>query len=219
VNEWSDPPQAFTAEHVSRLTGLSDRQLRYWDGRGLFSPSYADAIRRRPYSRIYSFRDIVGLRTIALLLKQYRVPFSEVEAVGAWLSERYETPWASLRFFVADRKVLFEDPQTGIRFRARPPHQAALPIELRSIEHEMKEAARKLRERRAEDVGKIGRHRYIVHNADVLAGTRIPTAAIWEYHEAGYDTVEILRQYPTLTAADIGVAIEHEMKRHARKAG
>jgi DNA-binding transcriptional MerR regulator len=219
MSDWSEPPRAFTSGHVSALTGLSDRQLRDWDNRGLFQPAYAEDDRRRPYSRVYSFRDVVGLRTIALLRKQYRVPYKEVEAVGRWLSERYATPWASLRFFVADRKILFEEPESGLRYHARPPHQAALAIELRSIEHEMKEAAKKLRIRKAADVGKIGRHRYVAHNADVLAGTRIPTAAIWDFHQAGYDTAGILSQYPTLSDADIEAAIEHESKQHVKKAG
>lgn len=219
MSDWAEPPQAFTSGHVSALTGLSDRQLRDWDGRGLFQPAYADDNRRRPYSRVYSFWDVVGLRTIAVLRKQYHVPYKEVEAVGKWLSARYSTPWSSLRFFVADRKILFDEPESGLRYHARPPHQAALPIELRSIEHEMKEAAKQLRLRRTADVDKIGRHRYVAHNADVLAGTRIPTAAIWDFHQAGYDSAGILSQYPTLSEADVEAAIEHGSRQHAKKAG
>ena len=219
MTAWTEPPQAFTAAHASRLTGLSDRQLRYWDSRGIFRPAYADEDRRRPYSRIYSFRDIVGLRTIALLLKQYRVPLPEVEAVGEWLSKRYEAPWASLRFFVVDRRALFEEPETGSRYQARPPHQIPLLIDIGPIEHDMREAARALRNRRPEDIGKVMRHRYVAHNADVLAGTRIPTHAIWEFYEAGYDRDAILAQYPTLTTSDVDAAIEHEAARRAKKAG
>ncbi|MGI8913555.1 MAG: MerR family transcriptional regulator [Chloroflexota bacterium] len=219
MSDWSKPPQAFTSGHVSTITGLSDRQLRYWDTRGLFRPAYADGNRRRPYSRVYSFRDVVGLRTIALLLKQHHVPLKEVAAVGQWLSARFAMPWGSLRFFVANRKILFEEPESDLGYDARPQHQAAIPIELRSIELEMKEAARNLRERKPGDVGKIGRHRYVAHNADVLAGTRIPTAAIWEFHQAGYDTPSILSQYPTLSEADVDAAVEHELQQHGKKAG
>ena len=32
---------AFSEEHVSRLTGLSKTQLRYWDQTGFFTPSYS----------------------------------------------------------------------------------------------------------------------------------------------------------------------------------
>jgi hypothetical protein len=33
---------AFTADHVARLTGLSNRQLRYWDDTGFFAPALLD---------------------------------------------------------------------------------------------------------------------------------------------------------------------------------
>lgn len=38
---------AFTADQVSRLTGLSERRLRYWDKTGFFNPEYG-VWRRRP---------------------------------------------------------------------------------------------------------------------------------------------------------------------------
>jgi uncharacterized protein (DUF433 family) len=34
-----------------------------------------------------------------------------------------------------------------------------------------------------------------------LDGTRIPTEAIWDFHDAGADTDEVLRAYPRLTRA------------------
>lgn len=51
--------ETFCEEITSRLTGVSVRQLRYWDGDGFFSPGLAYADRSAPYSRLYSFRDIV----------------------------------------------------------------------------------------------------------------------------------------------------------------
>jgi len=59
---------AFSQRQVGRLTGLAERQLRYWDDTGLVSPQYATENRRRPYSRVYSYRDVVGLSALALLL-------------------------------------------------------------------------------------------------------------------------------------------------------
>lgn len=76
---------AFTSEHVCRITGLSAGQLRYWDKTEFFSPPLVDHHSRRNFGRIYSFRDVVGLRTIAVLRK--RVPLSEVRKVGGWLAE------------------------------------------------------------------------------------------------------------------------------------
>ena len=53
---------AFTAHHVQRLTGLSARQLGYWDRTGFFSPQHISLTRSHPFGRIYSFRDVVGDR-------------------------------------------------------------------------------------------------------------------------------------------------------------
>ncbi len=72
-------PWAFSAAHVERLTGLSPAQLRSWDEAGFFKPEMACEDRRRPYSRVYSFRDVVGLRTIGILMRDYKIPLRELK--------------------------------------------------------------------------------------------------------------------------------------------
>jgi hypothetical protein len=69
--------QVFSDENVSRLTGPSKWQLRSWDRLGFFSPRFAYEDRFAPYSRIYSFKDVVGLRTIAVLMKDYHVSLQD----------------------------------------------------------------------------------------------------------------------------------------------
>jgi len=59
--------QAFTLGQVERLTGVTQNRLRRWDTTGFFAPAYAYENRRSPYSRIYSFQDVVGLRVINVL--------------------------------------------------------------------------------------------------------------------------------------------------------
>jgi uncharacterized protein (DUF433 family) len=210
---------AFTAEHVSQLTGLSNRQLGYWDRTGFFSPEYADKDRRRAFSRIYSFRDVVGLRTIAVLRNEHRVALQELRRVGAWLKKRQGTPWASLTFYVGGHRVYFDDPRTGARMGARPLGQPVLPVAMEEIAHEMRKAAAKLTERGKTEVGKVTQRRYLVHNAPVLAGTRIPTSAVWNFHDAGYSTKQIIREYPRLTSDDVEAAIALEQRRMQRRAG
>lgn len=46
---------ALSAEHMVKLTGLTMRQLAYWDATGFFKPEYAADNRRSPHSRVYSF--------------------------------------------------------------------------------------------------------------------------------------------------------------------
>jgi uncharacterized protein (DUF433 family) len=206
---------AFTTEHVCRLTGLSTRQVWYWNKTEFFSPALVDGYRSRAFSRIYSFRDVVGLRTIAILRKEHRTPLQELRRVGQWLKEEYETPWSSLRFGLGGRKVIFFDPTTGVATEPRGQGQTLLAIALEPIANEMRTAARRLTERQADEVGQIVRNRYVVHNAWSVAGTRIPTEAIWNFHHAGYSSKAIIHEYPRLTAKDVAAAIKFETKRKA----
>jgi uncharacterized protein (DUF433 family) len=204
---------AFTSEHVSRLTGLTLRQLVYWDRTGFFIPQLAAADRRRPFSRIYSFRDVVGLRALAELRNRHRVP---LQRVRSWLAEHHETPWSGLTLYVGGQRVYFDDPRSSTRQAARVPGQTVLPFEMQRVASQIEDAAAELRQRPCEQVGKITRHRYIAHNADVLAGTRIPTSAVWNFHRAGFTAAGILREYPQLTEADIRAAIDFEEQRRRR---
>jgi uncharacterized protein (DUF433 family) len=202
---------AFTAEHVCRLTDLSARQLGYWDATAFFSPELLDEFKGRAFGRIYSFRDVVGLRTIAILRNKHKVPLQELRRVGAWLLEFHQTPWSALRFGLSGRRVIFYDPTaSGVATEPRGKGQRVLDIALEPIANEMHHAAEKLRERRADQVGQIERNRYVVQNAWVVSGTRIPTQAIWNFHNAGFDSPAIIKEYPRLTKDDIRVAIEFE---------
>lgn len=204
---------AFTAEHVCQLTGLSSRQLRYWDQTQFFSPTLLHDYQRRAFGRIYSFRDLVGLRVIGLLRKQHGVPLQELRRVGEWLRDKHETPWSSLRFLLAGCRVLFIDPVSGTPTEPWGAGQEMLSVALEPIASEMRSAADKLRDRTPEQIGQLARNRYVVHNAWVVAGTRIPTTAIWNYHTAGHSIDQIIREYPRLTSDDIKAAIEFEAER------
>lgn len=206
---------AFTSDHVARLTGLSHRQVRYWDQTEFFAPTLLADHSRRSFGRVYSFRDVVGLRTISVLRNQHRVPLQELRRVGAWLQEeeKHETPWASLRFGLAGRKVVFINPKTGLPTEPRTGAQTVLSIAVDVFASEMLTAAEKLRHRATDQFGEITRNRYVVHNAHVVAGTRIPTRAVWNFHKAGYSVTKIIREYPRLTKEDIRAAIEFESSR------
>ncbi len=60
--------EGFTAAQACRLTGCTPHQLRYWDKVGLVEPSIQTTDGRPGRRRIYSFRDLVGLRVVKSLL-------------------------------------------------------------------------------------------------------------------------------------------------------
>ena len=58
----------FTAQQACRFTGCTSHQLRYWDRVDLLRPSVQSTGGRPGKRRLYSFRDLVGLRVIKSLL-------------------------------------------------------------------------------------------------------------------------------------------------------
>ncbi len=202
---------AFSANHVVRLTGLSKGQLRYWDKTGFFAPTYALEDRRSPYSRIYSFRDVVGLRTISMLRNKHKISLQNLREVARELEKYMAYPWSAIVLYVVGKKVYFREPDTQ-QTRGVLSKQYVVDISLEQVANDMAAAANRLRERDTTQIGQIARNRYTQHNAWVIAGTRIPVTAIWRLHAAGYSTEAILKEYPTLTERDIETAIDHERK-------
>jgi DNA-binding transcriptional MerR regulator len=211
---YSDPQsnviRAFSASHVVRLTGLSHSQLRYWDDTGFFRPRYAFENRRSPFSRVYSFQDVVGLKTISHLRKVHRIPLQQLRRVARKLSSYRDRPWSELILYVLGKEVYFREPETE-QVRGVLSGQYTL-VHLESIIHDLSAEAEKLKQRSPEQFGRLERHRFVVHNAWVIAGTRIPTRAIWRFHQAGYSADKIIREYPPLTRADVLAALKHEEK-------
>ncbi len=206
---------AFSEYHVGRLTGLSTTQLRYWDKTGFFSPRYGYEDRRSPYSRVYSFRDVVGLRTLAILRKEHRVSLQHLRQVADRLSHLRDDLWAETTLYVHDRKVYFHEAETDAVRGVVDGQFALLP--LKRVMSSVANEANVLKVRPKEQVGKIERHRHVARNSWVVAGTRIPTGAIRRFHEAGYSIDQILREYPSLMRSDVQAALAHE-KRLAQSA-
>ena len=198
------PICAFSAQHVCELTGLSDSQLRYWNKTGFFRPE-AGPIRRGPYKRIYSFRDVVGLRTLALL--RQNVSLQWLRRASEELHKYFKHPWSTLKFYTRGADVVFESERGGF-ISAGDAHQRAFDIQLQRVTDDMLAAVERLRERKKEEIGRISQHRYTVNNRPVIAGTRIPVSAIWEFHKAGYSEEQIMSEYPRLQPADVRAAID-----------
>lgn len=205
----ADVIRAFSAVHVCRVTGLSLRQLSYWDKTRFFSPYYASESRRGPFSRVYSFEDVVGLRAIAILRNDHQIPLQQLRKVAEYLSQYHERPWSGLVLYVAGKNVFFEEPSTRQVLKAGKP-QYVFKLSLVRVADDVRAKAEQLRTRRPDQIGRIERNRNIVHNAWVISGTRIPTKAVWRFYGAGYDTSQIIREYPQLTPEDVQSAIDHE---------
>lgn len=198
---------AFSAEQVVRITGLTERQLAYWDKTGFFRPQYAGEDRRSPFSRIYSFADLVGLRTLSVLRNGHNVTMHELKRVAARLSGLSNHPWSEIRFGVWKRKVQWLEPDTGLP--AGITDGQYLMVEMFDIIAEMRDEVVRARTRSPDEYGQVTKRRFVVHNQPVVAGTRIPVRSIVRFAAAGYSAEQIVLEYPTLTIGDVEAALTH----------
>jgi uncharacterized protein (DUF433 family) len=207
MNDVDNVIAAFTADQVVRLTGLSSAQLAYWDRTGFFQPRYASEDRHSPYSRIYSFKDVVGLRTLSILKGGHNVSLPHLREVAQKLSNYTKTPWSDLKLKVWKRKVQFDEPETGRTRGVVDGQYVLLPII--DVMEDMKRRTQELNARDDSQIGQLERHRYVSHNSLVLAGTRIPVASIVRLAEDGYTPEQIMKEYPRLTKADVAAALRY----------
>ncbi len=198
---------AFSADQVRRLTGLSERQLRYWDSTGFFSPGLGPAALRTPYARAYSFRDVVGLRALAEMRKLHHVPLQELRKVGKVLSEHCNAPWSQLTFYIVGKTVYYQEDRDAAVKSTRPGHQNIMQFALVRVEGDVRKALDLLRQRTSKQIGNVTQRKYVAGNQPVLDGTRVPTLAIWEFYAAGYRRESIVAEYPQLSLQDVDAAI------------
>jgi len=145
--------------------------------------------------------------------KIYHVPLQELRKVGAILSELYDAPWSQLTFYIVGKAVYYQEDRDAAVRRARPGHQQIMEFDLARVEGDVRRALDALRRRTSQQIGRVTKHRYVAGNQPVLAGTRVPTLAIWEFHAAGYSREAIVKEYPQLTLKDVDAAIAFEKDR------
>jgi len=199
---------AFSEEHVHRVTGLSVARLRYWAKTGFFRPSYMEGNSHQPYSRFYSFKDVVALRTLEMLRVQNGVPLQHLRKVAEKLSHLKDDLWTKTTLYVANRKVAFSDPATG-KPREILSGQFVMEYPLVELIEETSKSIELAAHRSASQVGRVSRNRGLNRNALTIAGTRIPIVSIRRLHEDGYSVEQIINEYPDLTEEDVKAALIH----------
>ena len=114
-------------------------------------------------------------------------------------------PWSELTLYTLNGEVHFKNPGNGkIEGAVSGQYGATIPIE--SVAEEMHEMANALRVRDPKKVGLIVRDRFVMGNAPVFAGTRIPVADVVSLLGAGYTAKDIIFEFPDLKPADVKAA-------------
>lgn len=205
---------AFSEDQTERITGLTVNRLRYWSRTGFFKPTFVEDNPRLPYSRFYSFKDIVALRTLELLRVQNNVPLQHLRKVAEELSHLKDDLWTKTTLYVLNRRVVIVNPENG-RAQDVLTGQYLLGIPLKTVIKDTKAHIVQMRRRSKEKLGKIERDRSIARNAWTIAGTRITVGAVKRLHEDGYSVDEIIAEYPDLTPDDVRAALEYEPQKAA----
>jgi DNA-binding transcriptional MerR regulator len=198
--------RAFTSEKVRALTGVSPRQLQYWDEEGFLSPSLrrSEGKGRR---RLYTFRDLVSLRVV-VELRRAGVSLQLIRRVVDHLRNLdYDHPLTEIRFWAVDGQLYFREAET-IR-GGRRPSQSIISgtVPLAAIVEELEAQIVKLDRRQP---GKLEKRRGALGSKLLIAGTRIPVASVQRLRADGADEDEILSLYPDLTAVDVKAALAVE---------
>jgi len=142
-----------------------------------------------------------------------RSALQELRRVGAWLDQHRDS-WAGRQFWIRGRRVYWDD-DLGQRVGTAHPLQSEMRIEMDAVTQDMQDAIATLRKRDPAQVGQVERRRYTMGHEPIIAGTRIPTRAIWQLHQAGYSRKAIRTEFPRLTDRDIAAALEAEEHRRA----
>lgn len=208
LTENDNPVIALTEDHVAKVTGLTKGQLRAWDRRGFFKPKYAYDAKRSAYSRIYSFKDVVGLKTVSTLRKDYKIGFVKLYEVAETLKDKGFEHWADTTLYVVKKEVYFRDPETGGIESLKDGQLAMLAVI--DVINDVVKKVEALKSRKPSSIGHVERNKYVNRNSWVVSGTRIPTSTIRRYFDAGYTVENILEEYPSLSTEDVLAALEHE---------
>jgi uncharacterized protein (DUF433 family) len=203
--------RAWTTEQVLRITGVSKRRLGYWLDKGIISAD-VDEARGRGRVRLWSFANLIEVRVVVWL--RDRVSLQLIGKIVGYLRKRgIEQPLSELRFAVVDTGrvrrptdivVQQADGSWETPIDGQVVMEVVLPLE--RFADELRVASERDRARRRRP-GRVERRRGRMGSVEVLAGTRVPVAAIRRLHAAGWSAARIIENYPGLTDKDIAVAV------------
>lgn len=203
------PVAYFSVDQTAELTDLNPGLLRRWDNDGVFHPAQAAADTKRPLSRLYSFQDVIVLRTLAQA-REAGVSTHELRKIAKFIEEHPETSWSDTQIYVVGRKVYFsytDAARERLLLASNPLGQQAMPsiltIDLGHVRVDAEHRLQEMIDRSPDQVGQTEQNRFVVGGAEVFAGTRIPVLAVLDLLEAGWDYQELLENFPRLTAADL----------------
>lgn len=190
---------AFDRTEASGLSGLTEHQLRAWS-RNLYAPEWRA-------SGFYSFVDLVALRTLGKLRKDFRVRPRELRRVGDYLRKHSDKPWSKLKLGVGPKnRIYFWDPVAKRWLSADGVQQSITVVALDQLAAKLTREVRAARARPKPDLGQFEKARGVCGGRLRFKGTRVTVDAVKSLLHAGQTTRQILAEFPSLSARDVAAA-------------
>ena len=189
---------------AAHLSGVTQRQLRYWVRKGLLRPSAFDA----PYRQrdLFTYVDLVQARVIGRL-RGKRLSLQRITKAISWLRDEMQSDdeWHT-KTLVTDGEDLFVlMDESGTYSAVVKPGQKVFEIFLGDIASELAKGGRQL------GLGeRIESKPAVQGGSPVIRDTRIPTRLIADLVRDGFSPADIARMYPGLTAESVKAAESFE---------
>jgi DNA-binding transcriptional MerR regulator len=198
---------AIPRERAAALSGLSVRQIGYWDRTGLLHPAVDARLTPHRPIRLYGFNELMSLLVIAELRRR-GVSLQHVRRIVALLRDRgYTQPLTQVRYATGPSGIYVQHEDgswvTDIALDQLVIHEV---LDLEPLVARV----RSLSERDPDTVGRIDRRRATLGSKPLVAGTRIPVATIRRFLEHGATVAEVLEAYPILVEQDVE-AVQREL--------
>jgi|SRR5450759_3542032 len=210
--------EAFSQDLVARITGLTRRQLEYWDDTDVIKPSIAES-EGRGSPRLYSFRDLIELKVAARMRRKLR-PAQMRDLMQQLEARGFKDPFVTVTFVETSggRQIAYIDPQYGplsAHGREVGTVVETFGLPLRNLRRDLEKSVARATARKT---GRVGSVRGIQGGRPVIVGTRVPVAKLAALADAGWDEDRILAAFPHLTHDDVQAALTHESVRRLRSA-
>ena len=173
-------------DEASGYGEVSEAQLRRWHAQGVFGALDSAPKPNARSGRYYSFSDLLALRLLRQLPKE--MVERELAKVQGWIGARTPDEWRRAMLTVAKGRVAFEPADDGIA-------DSDTVVPIAPVVDALYRDIEVRRSRKPEDIGRITSTPNVLFGKPAIAGTRIPTYIIWEWHEDGYDEQHIVEQY------------------------
>ena len=178
--------RAYTTDQAALAANISSRRVRYWADSGVLVPSVLFDTGTSPRGALYSFPDVVGLRTLGILRDRHGLSLQSLRQASDFLRSHAERPWSELRLWVRGKDLLFRAPASGELLSTGQLGQTAIAIEIDAVAHEAERASEALGQRDPADIGLTERRRGVQGNRLVMKGTRVPVESILNLVSDGY---------------------------------